>query len=144
MIRRIWWLISPGVATRRERWLNRAMILAVLVALGGVAFGWKMGFRSWAGITAAIGVVATFAFRSALQAAHLRALGLLRDAQFLVCPTCRYGLHASVREGRCPECGRPLDSASLRKDWTQRYVALLNRVASPTDENSDRHRRMNP
>lgn len=135
----------PSVATRRERWLNHAMLLSAAVAIGGAiaAVGFGYGFESWAGIVVAAGVVSALGFRKGLEVEHLRALALLRDAQFLVCPRCRYGLHASVREGRCPECGEKFDPASLRKEWTERYVSLLNRVASPGDED-ERHRRRNP
>lgn len=145
MIRRLWWLVAPGVATPRERWLNRGLVLAVVLVLVCVvvAFALGSGLRSWAGVGAAAGVVAAMAFRYALERAHLRALELLRDAQFLVCPGCRYGLHASIREGRCPECGDVFDAASLRREWTERYVRLLNRVASPEDPDQHR-RRMNP
>jgi hypothetical protein len=134
-VREFWF---PRLATRRERRLT-TVLHACYVCTGAsiiwIALAYQRPAPPVVALAVSIGVAINI--RLALESAHHRALTRLRNAQFLICPGCLYDLRASVDAGQCPECGSPFDIAGLRHQWTQRYVGLLNRVATRDFKDSD-------
>ena len=128
----------PTFATQKERRLNLALQAAYLATAASVVWIVLAYAYPVVPIIALAGSVAfVIGLRKALESAHHRALARLRDAQFLICPQCQYNLRASINTGQCPECGTKFDLARLRRDWTTRYVRLLNRVVTGDIEDGD-------
>jgi len=134
-VRKFWF---PRLATRRERRLSivlRAAYICAGLGIVWIALTYKRPAPAMFSLAVSIGVGINV--RLALETAHHRALTKLRNAQFLMCPGCLYDLRASIDAGQCPECGLAFDLATLRHQWTQRYVRLLNRVATRDLRDSD-------
>lgn len=130
MIERVRTWLFPLMATRAERRLNVAMVATGAMLLAGV-----LGILISQGKTRLWFVYPLLAFgfahalcRFLLRRAHYRARRRLQEWAYLVCPECCYALARSLSQGRCPECGRPFDQTELRRVWSHRYTALIDRV----------------
>lgn len=108
------------VATNLEHAI-RTSLVALLMATAFVGF-LSIFSRAFFWLNGGM-VLLMFAATCAFYGARARGWRTLKEADFMICPQCRYDLRSIEDHAACPECGAPFTPDSLFETWRWSYMA---------------------